>query len=102
MKEQMFMKRHRDNPSRDSAAAPEMYGCFAAKRKIVHVPESVEGGYAAHMKWSAGKSLQSEDQPVSVDGLRGSGEHSTRQRLEPTALYILSNELPRKSLRGEP
>jgi hypothetical protein len=94
MKEQTFMKRHRDNPSRDTAAAPEVYGCFAAEWQIVHVPESVEGGYAAHMKRSAGKSLQSEDQPVSVDGLRGSGEHSARQRLEPTALYILSNELP--------
>jgi len=94
MKEQMFVKRHRANPSRDSVAAPEVYDCFAAEWQIVDMPESMESGHAAQMKLSTGKSLQSEDQPVSVDGLRGSGEHSARQRLEPTALYILSNELP--------
>jgi hypothetical protein len=94
MKEQMFMKRHRPNPSWDSVATPEVYDCFAAERQIVDMPESMESGHAAQVKLDTSKPLQSQDQPVSVDGLRRPGEHSAGKRLEPTALYILANELP--------
>jgi hypothetical protein len=64
--------------------------------------KSVEGGYATHMKWSAGESLQSEDQAGGVHRLRGTGKGAASEWFEPITLYVFPNELPREAFGRKP
>ncbi len=102
MEDESLTERYCSDPGRNSALPPEVHVGFTAKRQVVRVPEAIERGYATYVKRRTREPLQSQEHSISIERLRGSREYTPSERVEPSALYVLANELTGETLRLEP
>ncbi len=102
MEDESLTERYCSDPGRNRALPPEMHVGFTAKWQVVRVPEAIERGYATYVKRRIREPLQSQEHSIGIERLRGAREYTPSERVEPSALYVLADELTGETLRLKP